>query len=146
MLVDETIQNIQKALAHFRKLDPRLDAHLNGAPLPPAQQAAVAEGEVAPLPEAFAPPVIGSPMWFLEEVAEHFGQARTDYLVDEIAGIKVIQREELSEPVLVMADGKFYTVVPEWARKTAQQLQAEDEQRRQKAGIIEPPKELVTGV
>lgn len=144
MLVDETLANVKKALAHFAQSDPRLAAHLAGAPLPPdPEPVAVAEGQVKPLPQAFVPPVIGSPLWFLEEVCRAYGQERTDYLVDELCGLKVIQREELSEPLLVMPDGKYYTIVPEWARKTAEQLQVEEMQRLEKAGIIELPQPFV---
>lgn len=89
------------------------------------------EGQVALLATAdWLPPVIGSPSWFLEEVAEAYGQGRTDYLVDELCGLKVIQRDELSEPLLVMPDGKTYTIVPEWARRTAEQIASDDARRR----------------
>jgi len=144
MIVDETIANLQAALRALSEKDPQLVAHLAG----PADRSlldavagafwnAPTAGEVQLLAQAaWLPPVIGSPVWFLEEVAEAYGQGRTDYLVDELCGLKVIQREELSEPLLILADGKHYTIVPEWARRTAKQLDAEDFARQAAAGRV----------
>lgn len=159
MIVDETIANLKAALTKMAETDPRLASYLELPPavteqrqasvasfiglapyperegLAEATAAAVAgvptDGQVALLKVAdWLPPVVGSPIWFLEEVAEAYGQARTDYLVDELCGVKVVQREELSEPVLVFPDGKWYTIVPEWARRTAEQIASEDASRR----------------
>jgi hypothetical protein len=121
LLIDETISNLQTALTALRAEDPRLDAHLNGN---------TPEVSIAPGEKAWAPPVLGSPQWFLDEVREHYGQARTDYEVDELCGLKVIQREDLSEPIIVRADGSWFRVVPAWARKAAAELQAEQFARR----------------
>lgn len=142
MLVDETLANIKAALTHWRASDPRLDAHLNGAPLPDAAASDVADGVVTP-PPAWFPPVIAAPQWFLDEVREAYGQTRTDYEVDELCGLKVIQSDKFGEPIVVQANGNHYTVVPEWARRTAAQLQAEDAARQARAGIVTPPTELV---
>jgi hypothetical protein len=153
MLVDETITNIQRALAHFRALDPRLDEFLNAKVdvdigLAEAGVAAIqnvaSDAQIVQLQQAgWMPPVIGAPTWFLEEVATTFGQERTDYHVDQLCGLKVIQRDELSEPLIVLQDGKHYAVVPDWARRAAEQLQAEEAARVARAGIITPPTEVV---
>lgn len=142
MIVDETLFNLKAALGKLAESDPRLAKYLElqaepaaNDPVGEAVAAAIAnvptEGQVSLLAQAdWLPPVIGSPLWFLEEVAEAYGQGRTDYLVDELCGIKVIQREEMSEPQLIMPDGKHYTIVPEWARRTAEQIASEDFARR----------------
>lgn len=127
MLIDETLSNLRAAIAALRAKDPRLDAHLSGN---------TPEISIAPGEKAWAPPVVGSPQWFLDEIREHFGQDRTDYEVDELCGLKVIQREELSEPVLVFSDGSWYTIVPEWARRTAEQIQKEDFERRVRSAEV----------
>jgi hypothetical protein len=121
LLIDETISNLRTALAALRQEDARLDAHLNGN---------TPEVNIAPGEKAWAPPVLGSPQWFLDEVREHYGQTGTDYEVDELCGLKIIQREELSEPIIVRADGSWFRVVPAWARKAAAELQAEEFARR----------------
>jgi hypothetical protein len=152
VLVDESIENIQKALAHFRTLDPKLDDFLSGKVDVDVGLVEVdrmhthdKHGDaypVSPQHPAWLPPVIGAPTWFLEEVATTFGQDRTDYHVDQLCGLKVIQRDELSEPLIVLQDGKHYAVVPDWARKAAEQLQAEEVARVARAGIVTPPTEV----
>jgi len=88
MIVDESIANISNVVEHLRSSDPTFTD---------------------------ATPVIGMPMWFLDEVREAFG-AGPDELVDEIHGIKIIQREELSEPVVISGGGQTFPVLPGWAR------------------------------
>ena len=135
MLLDETLANLQTALALMSESDPRLHAHLH--PVPEGEEDGCPNDDTADelaAARAWCPPVVGSPQWFLDEVREAYGQGRTDYEVDELCGLKVVQRDELSEPILVLADGRWYNILPDWARRTAERIEAEDTRRRLTAG------------
>ena len=98
-MITDTIANIKRAYEHFRKLDPDFDTK----------------------PQ----PVIGCPAWFLEEVRTLYNVNEPDVLVDQIHGMFIIERQELSEPLLILADGRYVNVVPAWARTMAAHAQAQ---------------------
>ena len=98
-VITDTIANIKRAYDHFRKQDPDFDTK----------------------PQ----PVIGCPQWFLDEVRALYNVEEPDVLVDQIHGMYIIQRPELSEPILVLADGRYVNVVPAWARTIAAHSQAQ---------------------
>lgn len=70
-------------------------------------------------------PVIGCPPWFLEEVRESMGVTDPLELVDQIHGCFVLERPDFSEPLFILADGRFVNVVPGWARSIAANSQAQ---------------------
>jgi len=97
-VIPSTLANIKRAYTYFRALDPEFDNK----------------------PQ----PVIGCPLWFIEEVQSLYGKDPKEDILDQIHGMMVIERAEISEPLMILADGRFVNVVPRWARAIATHLQA----------------------
>lgn len=97
-MIPSTLRNIERAKKFFRDQDPAFDTG--------------------------AQPVIACPMWFIDEVQELYGMDPKTNILDMIHGMKIIERPEISEPLFVLADGRWCQVIPTWARAIATNLQA----------------------
>ena len=63
-------------------------------------------------------PVIVGPASWMEEVRRELG-VEPGVVLDSIHGCTVIEKNEVSEPMLLTHDGKLYPVLPAWMRAKA---------------------------
>lgn len=98
-MIPSTLRNIERAKKFFADQDPDFDTK----------------------PQ----PVVGCPLWFIDEVQALYGHDPKEFVLDYIHGMRVIERSELSEPLVILADGRYCNVVPTWARNIATHLQAQ---------------------
>ena len=92
MIVDESIANIQRTVAHLKKEDTGYDAN---------------------------PAVVVAPTWWIDLVRNAFREKMEtpDDAIDSVAECKLIVKDDLAEPVTVAHDGRIYPVMPVWARR-----------------------------
>lgn len=91
MITDESISNIQRTVAHLRREDEDYEKH---------------------------PAVIAAPKWWVNLVKTiYVGQMATpEDELDTIEGCAVTIKDDIDEPFAVAADGRFFPVLPGWAR------------------------------
>ena len=94
MIVDESISNIERTVRHLR----------------------AAAGSQS---YSEHPAVVAAPQWFVDEVKRAFADQMVEATdeVDQLAGCKLVVRDDIEEPFTIAADGTLYPALPGWARE-----------------------------
>lgn len=96
MVVDESLNNILRTVAHLKSKSPETYDK--------------------------EPAVVAAPTWWIDLVSKMLAPVAASYTdeateLDSVHGCKVIRRDDLPEPVTISAGGTTYPVLPAWARK-----------------------------
>ena len=92
MVIDESISNIQRTVAHLEGTDPEYQTR---------------------------PAVVAAPKWFIDQASKLFEDQKEtpDDVLDQLAGCKLVVKDDIDEPFTIAHDGRLFPVLPAWARR-----------------------------